>query len=266
MSSSPIKKPFVLAGVISLLTITLMISPIYATENSDNARDQAERILQDKKYGQDSDQPLGDEAQRLTRWLGEGENKGEIKQRTDSEIRQESNEQKEPEITPPSLGGLSGPAMILLWVFLGLIIAGLAFLLYKFWPAKSKKDSQDESIDELPENIDWDDEEKVLEYITDAQLLENLSDKAEQEGHLDLALRYRFRAGLLRLNEMEIISFHPSITNAQWQLIIDNESFNMITKDFNDVTYGERTCDVQHLSRARSSWSTLTSKSSQANK
>ncbi len=258
MLSWPIKKCFVLAGVTSLLIISINFTPAFATENADNARDQAERILQNKEYGEESDRPLGEEAQRLTRWLGE--NNGEIKKRSDSEIREQSQpEKKPPQVTPPSLGGLSGLATILLWIFIAVIVAGIGFMIYKFWPARSKKDSSDEE-DELPEDIDWSDEEKVLEFVTDAQLLENLSDKAEQEGHLDLALRYRFRAGLLRLNDLQIISFHPSITNAQWQLIIDSDSFNTITKDFNDITYGERTCDASHISRARSSWSSLITK------
>ena len=222
------------------MIISINFTPAFATENADNARDQAERILQNKEYGEESDRPLGEEAQRLTRWLGE--NKGEIKKRSDSEIREQSQpEKKPPQVTPPSLGGLSGLATILLWIFIAVIVAGIGFMIYKFWPARSKKDSSDEE-DELPEDIDWSDEEKVLEFVTDAQLLENLSDKAEQEGHLDLALRY------------------PSITNAQWQLIIDSDSFTTITKDFNDITYGERTCDASHISRARSSWSSLITK------
>ena len=239
---------------------TLVATPVYGAQNSDTARDQAKRILQDKKYGQDSDPPLNEQAKRLTRWLGEGES--EIKERSDDEIRQESQPKKPAEVSPPSLGGLSLIGQVFLWVLVALTIGLIGFLVYKFFSSRNKKSSEKEDEHELPADIEWNDEEKILETITDAKLLENLSEKAENEGHFDLALRYRFRAGLLRLNELEIISFNPSVTNGQWQLLIDKDSFNIITRDFNDITYGHRPCSAEHLDRARASWSTLTNQNS----
>ncbi len=266
MLSSPIRLRFVLAGVILFLAFSLSITPIYASENSDTARDQAKQILQDKKYGQESNGPLSDQAQRLTRWLGEGDKKGEIKKRSDREIREQSNPREQPELTPPSFDGLSTIGTVLLWVLIGVVLGAITFLIYKYFPNRRKKTPKKKSDpDDIPVDLDWEDEENVLENVTDAQILEDLSDKAEREGNLGLALRYRFRAGLLRLNDMDVITFHPSITNAQWQTIINNNSFNIVTRDFNDVTYGQLSCDAGHISRARSNWSTLVAKD-QSNK
>lgn len=241
-----------------MATLCMPVSGVFASTDSDIAREKAREILQDKKYGDEQDAPLSEQAQRLSRWLGEKNKDGTIKKRTDKEIKKESRPKIRQEAALPAAGGLGIVGTIMLWIFVAVLVGALGFLIYKFISnreAKKKDIDDDEEID-----IDWSDEEKVLEIITDAEQLERLSDEAERSGKFELALRYRFRAGLLRLNDMRIITFHPSITNAQWQLIIDNDSFNLLTRDFNDVTYGERTCDASHLTRARRNWSSLVSK------
>ena len=261
MMRSPFEPRRMLAGVALVACLLLIPSPSFASTESDLARDQAKRILQDKKYGRDDKTPLSKDAQRLSRWLGEGDKRGKLKERSDKQIEEQSQPRDKPKFTPPALGGLGTFGQLIFWIIIAALIGGIGFLIYKAiansksTPKKAKDSEIEDDID-----IDWSDEEKVLETITDFDLLERLSDEAEKAGKFDLALRYRFRAGLLRLNEMRIISFHPSVTNAQWQLLIDNESFNLITRDFNDVTYGERPCDQSHLQRARQGWSTLTTK------
>lgn len=256
---SPFRALFVLAGVTLTCSIFLSATAVNASVESDSARQKAKQILQDKKYGDQKDAPLSDQAQKLSRWLGEKEKDGTIKKRTDQQIKKQSQPKKTPAINPPVIGGLGAAGTILLWVFIAIIVGGLGFLVFKIIQnSKGSKKKSDDPDDEVVD-IDWSEEEKVLEFVTDADLLEQLSEQAEAAGNLELALRYRFRAGLLRLSDRRIISFHPSVTNAQWQLLINNDSFDVLTRDFNDVTYGERPCDSTHLSRARQQWSVLTS-------
>ncbi|HMS24587.1 MAG TPA: hypothetical protein PKB15_02690 [Acidimicrobiia bacterium] len=260
-----IRSPFgarpLLASIAMVMCFLTMAPGAHASTESDAAREQAERILDSREYGQDANRPLADDIDRLGRWLGGKENDPQVPERTDEEIRQETSPDPQT-FAPPGLGGIGTFATVMLYVFLGIVIAGIGFLIYKGLRNREKKEKDKEDLEEI--DIDWSEEDKVLEYITDAQHLERLSDQAEQAGQLDLALRYRFRAGLLRLNDLEIISFHPSITNAQWQLTINREAFNTLTKDFNDVTYGHKTCDSSVLTRARSTWSALMSSESKA--
>lgn len=258
MMHSPFRASSVLAGVTLMVTLWMPISGVFASTESDLAREKARQILQDKKYGDQENAPLSDQAQRLSRWLGAKDKDGTIEKRTNKEIKEESRPVERQTITPPAVGGLGIVGTIILWIFVALLIGGLGFLIFKYIRNSNGKKKDLEENEEI--DIDWSEEEKVLELVTDADLLERLSDEAEKSGKFELALRYRFRAGLLRLNDMKVIAFHPSVTNAQWQLIVDNDSFNLLTRDFNDVTYGERTCDASHLSRARRNWSSLVSK------
>lgn len=256
MMRSPSGARYMLAGVALVACFFTMSTTAFASDQSDTAREQAKQILQDKKYGDEADRPLADDAQRLGEWLGEGKNEGTIPKRSNDQIKKQSQPKEQTSLSPPGIGGLSLVAQILFYILIALIIGGIGFLIYKAIRnrdvSKKNKVEDDEDLD-----IDWTEESKVLEFVTDAELLERMSDQAEQAGELDLALRYRFRAGLLRLNDMQIIAFHPSVTNAQWQLILNNDSFNTLTKDFNDVTYGEKTCEPTHLNRARQGWSNL---------
>ncbi len=261
-----IRSPFgarPLLASIAIVVCFLCITPrAHASNESDTAREQAERILNSREYGQDANRPLADDVDRLGRWLGGKKNDPQVRERTDEEIRQETSPDP-PSFTPPGFDGIGTFATVILYVFLGIVIAGIGFLIYRGLRNREKKEKDREDLNDL--DIDWSEEEKVLEYITDAELLERLSDQAEEAGQLDLALRYRFRAGLLRLNDLKIISFHPSITNAQWQLTINRETFNALTKDFNDITYGHKTCDSSVLTRARSSWAELMSLETKGN-
>lgn len=238
----------------SAIFVGTFIPPAYASTDSDNARNQAKQILSQKRYGSQDKRPLSKNVTRLSQWLG-AKKGGQIKRKTDPPLKYHE-PRSGPEFTPPALGGLSGFAIALLYIIAGLIVASVGYFIYKAIRSR-ERDKKDEEVvdDELA--IDWTDEEKVLDSITDADHLERLSEQAEQAGRYDVALRYRFRAGLLRLNDMSIIAFHPSVTNAQWQLTMNNAGFNSLTRDFNDVTYGQRECDATIVARARSGWSTL---------
>ncbi|MFN8015862.1 MAG: hypothetical protein U0R17_04555 [Acidimicrobiia bacterium] len=242
-------------SIVTLLIISLSIaSPAYGSTDSDKAREDAKKILASKKYGRDEKQPFSKGAKRITQWLGEGKNKGEIKRK---------NIKPKPFKLPnlfPGGSGLSLIGWIILALAITLVIGLIIFVLYKVIKNREAKEEDEDKEKVDIKDIDWSDEEKVMEEITDSELLFRLSDQAEAAGQLDIALRYRFRAGLLRLSDMKIISFHPSVTNAKWQLVINNNNFDLLTRDFNDITYGEIECDQQHLSRSKQMWPELFSK------
>lgn len=243
-----------LAGVSALFIVNLSMSPVFASSESDNAREQAENILKEERYQKKKDQPLKEDAQRLTRWLGAEKSKP-IQSRSDDEIQRLSSSRRQSTATPPAISGFGTVAQIVLIIILILIISAIVFFITKAVMNRksSKKPKTPIEIDDVSEH-DWSDEDAVLEEITDADLLDKLSIEAQNAGHFDIALRYRFRAGLLRLNDKKIISFHPSITNAQWQLILNNTLFDDLAKDFNDVTYGKVPCEISQLTKAIEKW------------
>lgn len=232
-----------------------------ALDDSKTAQDQAKKILSDKKYSNpNGDTPFANDAKRLTQWLGEGKNEAEIKRKPDQDFEQQEGRNTENR-TLPSIGASGSAfkwvAILILIPLVAAIIGCIIYLLVKR-SRNPKKDKSDKTKKQKTESdIHWSDEQAVLEEINDADLLESLSDQAEANGHFDIALRYRFRAGLLRLSERHVITFHPSITNAQWQLTLNNATFDELTNDFNDVTYGEQVCDALKVNKAKSSWAVL---------
>lgn len=255
------RSPFGARTVLAIIAVSLCLLSFplaaHGSSASDSAREQAKEILTDKRYGSADKKPLSKDVDRLNDWLGGKKNGAPT--RSDEQVDKQFSEPS-PVTAPPALGGLSAVGQIMLYALLALIVGGIGYLIYRAVRNSGQKKQHKKRAEEIDElDIDWTDEEKVLEYITDAELLERMSEQAEQAGHLDLALRYRFRSGLLRLNDINAISFHPSVTNAQWQLVINNDAFNNLTRDFNDVTYGHRQCDPSVLTRSRSEWARLMS-------
>ena len=247
--------PLVLFIALSI-SFTTTIQSASASHDSEHARRQAEEILNGREYRQ-SNRPLSDDVERLSRWLGDGQDE-RVQQREEEQVREQSN-QNPPRFSPPAVGGLNVVAQVILYLGIAAVIGAIGYLIYKIISARgaNNKLAPDDDTSTSGIDIDWSDEEAVLSHITDADELERLSDQAERAGQFDIALRYRFRAGLLRLNDRNIISFHPSVTNAQWQLMLNDEQFNSLTRDFNDITYGQKQCDVSIVDRAKNQWREL---------
>ena len=87
--------------------------------------------------------------------------------------------------------------------------------------------------------------------------MDHFAAKAFNEGRFDIALRYKFRAVLLRLDKKNAIVFHPSTTNNSYQLVLSNDIFNKIVRSFNDITYGYNSCDATTYNLSLSLWSSL---------
>jgi len=84
--------------------------------------------------------------------------------------------------------------------------------------------------------------------------LEREADAAELRGDLDVALRLRFRAGLLRLDRAGAIHFRPSITTGQVARRLRLPSFDDLAITFDAVAYGGRHASATDLQSARAEW------------
>jgi hypothetical protein len=95
---------------------------------------------------------------------------------------------------------------------------------------------------------------RAAEEHADPGRLEREADAAERRGDLDVALRLRFRAGLLRLDRAGAIQFLPSITSGQVARRLRLPAFDDLAVTFDAVAYGGRPASVTDLQAARAEW------------
>ena len=88
----------------------------------------------------------------------------------------------------------------------------------------------------------------------DPQALERLAEEAERRGDLEVALRLRFRAGLLRLGRAQVLELRPSITTVEVRRTLRNRRFDGLARSFDEVVYGRRSPRAQDVADARSEW------------
>ena len=95
---------------------------------------------------------------------------------------------------------------------------------------------------------------RAAEEHADPGRLEREADAAEHHGDLDVALRLRFRAGLLRLDRAGAIHFRPSITSGQVAQHLRLRAFDDLAVTFDAVAYGGRPASATDLQSARADW------------
>jgi hypothetical protein len=88
----------------------------------------------------------------------------------------------------------------------------------------------------------------------DPQALEHLADEAERRGDLEVALRLRFRAGLLRLGRAQVLELRPSITTVEVRRVLRSRRFDGLARSFDEVVYGRRSPRAQDVADARTEW------------
>jgi len=88
----------------------------------------------------------------------------------------------------------------------------------------------------------------------DPRRLDRLAAEAEQRGELELALRLRFRAGLVRLAQLRAVPRPETLTNRQFVRLLGSEQFDRLARDLDEVVYGGRTASRADLDAARSGW------------
>ena len=84
--------------------------------------------------------------------------------------------------------------------------------------------------------------------------LERRADDAERAGDLDAALRFRFRAGLARLDAAGVVRLRPGLTNSAVSRTLRSPRFDELAGDFDAVAYGGRPATETDLHTARSTW------------
>jgi hypothetical protein len=88
----------------------------------------------------------------------------------------------------------------------------------------------------------------------DPNALEREADDAERNGNLDHALRLRFQAGLLRLDQRGAIRYRPSLTTGEVRRALGDETFDDLAATFERVAYGRFPADAADVSAAREQW------------
>jgi hypothetical protein len=88
----------------------------------------------------------------------------------------------------------------------------------------------------------------------DPRELERLADEAERRGDLEIALRLRFRAGLLRLGREQALTWRPSLRTREARRALRSARFDRLAREFDEVVYGRRPARSDDLASARSEW------------
>jgi hypothetical protein len=88
----------------------------------------------------------------------------------------------------------------------------------------------------------------------DPKRLEAEANDAEQRGDHELAIRLRFRAGLLRLGLAKVIPFRPSLTTGELRRLLTSPEFDRLGADFDEIVYGGRHAGPDDVAAARSGW------------
>jgi hypothetical protein len=87
--------------------------------------------------------------------------------------------------------------------------------------------------------------------------LERAAGAAEADGRHADAVRLRFQAGLLRLDEGELVAFVPSMSNAEVSRALGSRRFDELAQRFEEIVYGGRRALAEDVEAARRDWETL---------
>jgi hypothetical protein len=89
----------------------------------------------------------------------------------------------------------------------------------------------------------------------DPAALEAAAAEAEARGDLALAVRLRFRAGLVRLDrDAHAIAYRPSIPNAEVRAELASPVFDDLADTFEGITYGGNEAEPTDTADARRAW------------
>lgn len=92
------------------------------------------------------------------------------------------------------------------------------------------------------------------EELMSAARLRGEAERAERRGELEEALRLRFRAGLVELDDRELIELRPALTNRALLGAVPSPTLAELVDGFEAVAYGGRPADEDDLRSAREGW------------
>ena len=134
------------------------------------------------------------------------------------------------------------------WVLLGLLFAILVWVVARRWSRSQVAQARERT-------------RIALESSVDAAELEREADLAEQGGELEAAMRLRFRAGLLKLDELEVIEFRPSMTSYEVARLLRSPDFDALARSFDEIVYGRRAATRDDMQTSRRAWERILERS-----
>lgn len=87
--------------------------------------------------------------------------------------------------------------------------------------------------------------------------VERRAEEAERAGDFATAVRLRFHAGLLRLDDRGVIQYRPSLGTATVARRLRSADFDRLAVDFDEVVYGGRAATASDAEAARSGWAVV---------
>lgn len=129
-----------------------------------------------------------------------------------------------------------------LWTIIAALVVGLAALVA--WRVSRRG---------LPGGVEGG-RVRIGDATVDPGELERAADEAEREGDLELALRLRFRAGLLRLHRAKAIAVPESVTTREVRRRLRSSEFDRVAATFDRVVYGGKEPEPADAEEARSLW------------
>jgi hypothetical protein len=188
--------------------------------DADSARDDARTILSQRRFSADSPpRPLRGFVERTGDWL---------RQRFDALIG----------YIP---GGVAG-----LWVLMAAIVVAVSAMVAaraarrRTLPIERRAHGPHGSHESLSPAV-----------------LEREASAAEGDGDYGLAIRLRFRAGLLTLDRLGVIDYRPSITSTEVAATVRSATFQVLAAMFDEIVYGGRAAEPHDAAAARDSWEQL---------
>jgi hypothetical protein len=99
--------------------------------------------------------------------------------------------------------------------------------------------------------------EHALARGVDPGELEEAAEAAAARGDHAGAVRLRFRAGLLRLDEQDLIRFEPGLTSAEIEALLQSPIFESLADRFDQIVYGHQTATADDYETATEGWAAL---------
>jgi predicted nucleic acid-binding protein len=132
-----------------------------------------------------------------------------------------------------------------LWAFLGLVAVAIAVVVARSVIKRRTRAGKSAS------------RPAIRTEALDPRSLEREADEAERAGHLERAIRLRFRAGLLRLDEAGRIDWRPSMTTGQVAAKLARRDFDEVTRIFEEIVYGRRRPVAPDVTTSKAGWESV---------
>ncbi|GMQ85250.1 MAG: hypothetical protein BMS9Abin07_0816 [Acidimicrobiia bacterium] len=96
-----------------------------------------------------------------------------------------------------------------------------------------------------------------VERRGDAEELEDLADAAEAAGRFEDALRLRFRAGLIRLDDLDVIAYDPTLATGAVRSALHMGEFDTVASQFERVAYSDYDPQRNDVTSHEQGWLTV---------